>query len=141
MARRDDNSALLATVPLFAACSKKELQAIAKRSEDRTVAAGTELVREGAAGDAFYVIVSGQADVVRSGNVVATIGPGAFFGDLALLDMAPRNATVTAITDMELIVLGQREFSTMLDEAGGFARKLLVGLAHRLREMDAQTRS
>ena len=87
------------------------------------------------------MIVSGQADVVRSGNVVATIGPGAFFGDLALLDMAPRNATVTAITDMELIVLGQREFSAMLDEAGGFARKLLVGLAHRLREMDAQTRS
>jgi CRP-like cAMP-binding protein len=140
MARRDDQTALLAQVPLFSACSKKELQAIAKRAQERTVPAGTAVVREGEAGDAFYVIVSGQADVDRSGTVVATIGPGAFFGDLALLDRAPRNATVTAKTDMELIVLGQREFTEMLDEAGGFARKLLIALAHRLREMDAQTR-
>jgi len=141
MPRRDDSTELLAQVPLFSACSKKELQSLAKRAEDRTVEKGTVLVREGAAGDSFYVIVSGQAAVDRSGTVVATIGPGAFFGDLALLDKAPRNATVTAVTDMELIVIGQREFSLLLDEAGGFARKLLVGLAHRLREMDAQTRS
>ena len=113
---------------------------MAKRAEERTVAAGTVLVREGAAGDAFYVIVSGQAEVDRSGNVVATIGPGTFFGDLALLDKAPRNATVTAKTDMELIGLGQREFSQMIDDSSAFARNLLVGLAHRLREMDAQTR-
>ena len=141
MARRDDNSALLAQVPLFSACSKKELQQLARKAEDRTVGAGTVLVREGEMGDAFYVIVSGQAEVDRSGDIVATIGPGSFFGDLALLDKAPRNATVTAKTDMELIVLGQREFSAMLEESTAFARKLLMGLAHRLREMDAQTRS
>jgi CRP-like cAMP-binding protein len=140
MARHDDHTELLAQVPLFSACTKKELQAIAKRSEEQRVDAGTSVVREGEAGDAFYVIVSGQAEVARSGQVVATIGAGSFFGDLALLDRAPRNATVTAITDMDLIVLGQREFSTMLDEAGGFARKLLIALAHRLREMDATTR-
>ncbi|GMU78919.1 MAG: hypothetical protein AMXMBFR46_17120 [Acidimicrobiia bacterium] len=140
MARRDDQTALLAQVPLFSACSKKELQALARRADDRKVEAGTVLVREGAAGDAFFVIVSGQAEVDRSGTVVATIGPGTFFGDLALLDMAPRNATVTAKTDMELVVLGQREFSAMIDESSAFARKLLMGLAHRLRQMDAQTR-
>lgn len=140
MARRDDQTALLAQVPLFSACSKKELQALAKRAQERTVPAGTAVVREGEAGDAFYVIVSGQADVDRSGTIVATIGPPTFFGDLALLDMAPRNATVTAKTDLELIVLGQREFSQMIDESSAFARKLLMGLAHRLREMDAQTR-
>ena len=140
MARRDASTELLVQVPLFSACSKKELQQLARKAEDRTVGAGTVLVREGEMGDAFYVIVSGQAEVDRSGDIVATIGPGSFFGDLALLDKAPRNATVTAKTDMELIVLNQREFTTMLDEAGGFARKLLVGLAHRLREMDAQTR-
>lgn len=140
MARRDASIELLSQVPLFSACSKKELQQLARRAEDRHVPAGTVIVREGAAGDAFYVIVSGQAEVDRHGTVVATIGPGNFFGDLALLDRAPRNATVTAKTDMDLIVLGQREFSAMLDEAGGFARKLLVGLAHRLREMDALQR-
>ena len=140
MARRDDSISLLAQVPLFSACSKKELQTLAKRAEERHVPAAAVLVREGAMGDAFYVIVSGEAEVERSGKIVARIGPGAFFGDLALLDKAPRNATVTARTDMDLIVLGQREFSALLDESGGFARKLLVGLAHRLREMDAQTR-
>ncbi len=140
MARNDDSTALLATVPLFTACSKKELQQLARRAEERRVDAGTVLVREGAAGDAFYVIVSGQADVDRHGTVVATIGAGTFFGDLALLDMAPRNATVTAKTDMELVVLGQREFSAMIDESPAFARKLLMGLAHRLRQMDAQTK-
>lgn len=140
MARRDTSTDLLAQVPLFSACSKKELQQLARRAEERRVDAGTVLVREGAAGDAFYVIVSGQADVDRHGTVVATIGAGTFFGDLALLDMAPRNATVTAKTDMDLVVLGQPEFSTMIDESSAFARKLLKGLAHRLREMDAQTR-
>lgn len=140
MARRDTSTDLLAQVPLFSACSKKELQQLARRAEERRVDAGTVLVREGAAGDAFYVIVSGQADVDRHGTVVATIGAGTFFGDLALLDMAPRNATVTAKTDMELVVLGQPEFSTMIDESSAFARKLLMGLAHRLRAMDAQTK-
>ena len=140
MARRDTSTDLLAQVPLFSACSKKELQQLARRAEERRVDAGTVLVREGAAGDAFYVIVSGQADVDRHGTVVATIGAGTFFGDLALLDMAPRNATVTAKTDMDLVVLGQPEFSAMIDESSAFARKLLKGLAHRLREMDAQTR-
>lgn len=137
MARRDDPTDLLAGVPLFSACSKKDLQALAKRAEERVARAGDVLVRQGAAGDSFYVIVSGEADVDRHGTVIATIGPGAFFGDLALLDRAPRNATVTAKTDMDLIVLGQREFSAMLDESSAFARTLLVGLAHRLREMDA----
>ena len=140
MARRDTSTDLLAQVPLFSACSKKELQQLARRAEERRVDAGTVLVREGAAGDAFYVIVSGQADVDRHGTVVATIGAGTFFGDLALLDMAPRNATVTATTDMDLVVLGQPEFSAMIDESSAFARKLLKGLAHRLREMDAQTK-
>ncbi len=140
MARRDVSTELLARVPLFSACSKKELAQLARKAEERLVEARSVVVREGAAGDAFYVIVSGEAEVDRHGTVVATIGPGAFFGDLALLDKAPRNATVTATTELELIVLGQREFSAMLDESSAFARKLLVGLAHRLREMDAQDR-
>ena len=95
-------------------------------------------MREGAAGDAFFVIVSGEADVERHGSVVASIGPGDFFGDLALLDRAPRNATVTATSELDLIVLGQRDFSAMLDESPAFARTLLTGLAHRLRALDAK---
>ncbi len=138
MARR---SALeeLARVPLFSACSKKELQIIARRAEQVDVPAGKVLVREGAAGAEFFVILDGTAEVSRHGQPVATLGPGAFFGDLALLDRAPRNATITAKTPMQLMVLGQREFAAMIDDVPGFAHKLLTGLAHRLREYDAKS--
>jgi CRP-like cAMP-binding protein len=139
MARRDAFTEHLASVPLFSACSKKELQLVARRAEDVTVEPGKVLVREGAAGAEFFVIVEGTAEVSRHGNKVATLGPGAAFGELALLDKAPRNATVTAVTPMELVVLGQREFAGIIDEVPGFAHKLLAGLAHRLRQYDAQS--
>ena len=129
----------LAEVPLFSACSGKDLQNIARRVEHVDVPAGKDLVREGSAGAEFFVILDGTAEVSRRGKRVATLGPGAFFGDLALLDRAPRNATVTALTPMKLAVLGQREFASMIDEIPGFAHKLLTGLAHRLREYDAKS--
>src|ERR1700730_17464640 len=88
----------LAQVPLFSACSKKDLQHIARRAEHVDVPAGKVLVREGAAGAEFFIILHGTAEVSMRGRKVATLGPGAFFGDLALLDKAPRNATVTALT-------------------------------------------
>ena len=138
MARSDAFVQHLAEVPLFSACSKKELQAVAKRAEDVRVDAGKVLVSEGSAGAEFFVILDGQAKVTRHGQEVATLGPAQFFGDLALLDRAPRNATVTATTPMELVVLGQREFSALIDEVPGFAHKLLAGLARRLRAFDAQ---
>jgi CRP-like cAMP-binding protein len=129
----------LAEVPLFSACSRKDLQHIARRIEHVEAPAGKELVREGAAGAEFFVILDGTAEVSQRGRKVATLGRGAFFGDLALLDRAPRNATVTAVTPMQLAVLGQREFASMIDEIPGFAHKLLAGLAHRLREYDLKT--
>jgi CRP-like cAMP-binding protein len=70
---------------------------------------------------------------------VATLGPGQAFGELALLDKHPRNATVIAETDMDLVVLGQREFAGIIDEVPGFARKLLAGMAARLREADRRS--
>jgi len=139
MAKRDEFTDHLATVPLFSACSRKDLQAVAKRAEDVKVDAGKVLVSEGAAGAEFFVILEGTAKVSRHGQEVATLGAGDFFGDLALLDRAPRNATITATSPMELVVLGQREFSSLIDEVPGFAHKLLAGLARRLRAYDAQT--
>jgi CRP/FNR family cyclic AMP-dependent transcriptional regulator len=129
----------LADVPLFSACSRKDLQLVAKRAEDVKVDAGKRLVTEGDAGTEFFVIIEGNATVSSRGRKVAELGPGNFFGELALLERAPRNATITADTPMELVVLGQREFAGLLDDVPEFAHKLLAGLARRLREADSQS--
>jgi CRP-like cAMP-binding protein len=139
MARRDAFIDHLQEVPLFAACSRKDLQLVARRAEDVRVAAGKTIISEGETGHEFFVILDGTARITRHGRKIATIGPGAAFGELALLEKAPRNSTVVAETDMELVVLGQREFAGLIDEVPGFARKLLAGMAHRLRESDARS--
>jgi CRP/FNR family cyclic AMP-dependent transcriptional regulator len=128
----------LQNIAMFSACSKRDLQLVARRAEDVHVAAGKVLVNEGETGHEFFVIIEGSARVTRHGKRVATLGPGTAFGELALLDKAPRNATVIAETPMELVVLGQREFAGIIDEVPGFARKLLAGMANRLREADAK---
>jgi len=139
MARRDAFIDHLQQVPLFAACSRKDLQLVAKRAEDVRVAAGRTIISEGETGHEFFVILDGTARITRRGRKIATIGPGDAFGELALLEKAPRNSTIVADTDMELVVLGQREFAGLIDEVPGFARKLLAGMAHRLREADARS--
>jgi CRP-like cAMP-binding protein len=137
MARSDAFVDTLATVPLFSACSKKELQMVAKAADHLTVAPGQVVVTEGAAGTEFFVILDGRARVERHGKEVASLAAGSFFGDLALLDRAPRNASVVADSELELAKIGQRAFDQLLDHPG-FSKKLLAGLARRLREQDAR---
>src|SRR6266516_575061 len=137
--RRDAFLDHLSEVPLFSALSKRDLALIAKSAEDVKVDAGKVLVTEGSAGAEFFVIMDGKARVTRRGRKVAELGPGQFFGELALLDRAPRNATVVAETPMEVLVLGQREFAALIDEVPGLAHKVLAGIARRLREADAKS--
>jgi len=139
MARSDSFLDALASVPLFAACSRKELQQVAKQGEHRTVPPGTVLVSEGSMGAEFFVILTGQARIERHTRTVATLGPGSYFGELSLLDRAPRNATVVAENEMERVVLGQRAFDELLDSVPKFDKKLLAGLARRLRQEDLKT--
>ena len=131
----------LAGVSLFTTLNKKELGLVSRASEEAVVPAGTVLVEEGAAGHEFYLILEGRAIVRRSGRRVAMLGPGQYFGELSLLDRAPRNATVVAETDMTVLVLGQREFTAVLDEVPGVAHKLLRAMAHRLRAADERATS
>lgn len=129
----------LAAVPLFSACSKKELQAVAKASDEVTVAAGKDLCEQGQIGREAFVIVDGTAEVRRNGRKVATLGAGDSVGELALLDHGPRTATVTAATDMTVLVLGAREFAALIDEVPPIAHKLLKSLAARIRDLDTKT--
>ena len=139
MARRDEKLKYLSSVPLFSGCSKKDLELISKHSEHLQLPAGKVLTNEGKIEYEFFMIVDGKAKVERGGKQVNTLGPGDFFGELALLDRAPRNATVTADTDIDVILLGQREFSALLDMVPTLAHKMLTGLARRIHEVDAKS--
>jgi CRP/FNR family cyclic AMP-dependent transcriptional regulator len=128
----------LASVPLFSACSKKELQAVAKASDELALPAGKVLCEQGTIGREAFVILDGTADVRIGKKPVATLGPGTCVGELALLDHGPRTATVVAKTDMQVLVIGAREFAGIVDEVPAIAHKLLRALATRVRELDTQ---
>jgi CRP-like cAMP-binding protein len=128
----------LAQVPLFVACSKKELQKIGKAVDEISVDEGRELITQGKRGREAFVIVRGEAAVKRNGRKIATLGPGEHFGELALLDGGDRTASVTANTPMTLLVLGQREFTGLIDEVPGLALKIMASLAGTIRELDTK---
>jgi CRP-like cAMP-binding protein len=139
MVGRDAYLDHLAQVPLFAACSKKELQTIARASDELALPAGRVLVEQDTSGHECFVLVDGTVSVTINGNKVATLGPGAYFGELSLLDKGPRTATVTAETPVTVLVLGPREFATVLDDVPSLTHKMLAALAGRLRELDTKT--
>ena len=124
---------LLAGVDLFGGCSKSELSRVAALVDEIDVPAGKELTREGESGWEFFVIAEGNARATRNGRRIASFGPGSFFGEMALLDQGPRSATVSAETDMQLLVLTSRGFFTLVDDTPSVARKVLAGMAERLR--------
>jgi CRP/FNR family transcriptional regulator, cyclic AMP receptor protein len=126
-------------VQMFSACTDKELAQIARACDELAVEADAVLVEEGAAGEDFFLVGTGEAEVSRGGRHVATLGPGQYFGELSLLDDAPRNASVTARTPMTLIRLRRREFSAVLDSWPGVAHKLLQQMARRLHEADQKS--
>ena len=94
------------------------------------------LCEQGTIGREFFLIVKGQASVRRNNRKVATLGPGQYFGEMALLDRRPRSATVISDTEMTLLVLGQRQFNGVLDAVPALSRKMLAAMATRLREAD-----
>ena len=130
---------LLRGVSLFSACSKRELSRIASLADQIEVPKGRVLTREGESGSEFFVIVEGQARViVGQRGRVSPLGPGASFGEMSLLDRGPRTATVEAETDMQLLVLDARSFSSLLAEVPSVARKVLAAMAARLRVADKE---
>jgi CRP/FNR family cyclic AMP-dependent transcriptional regulator len=128
----------LAKIWLFSSCTNRELNTIRKSLEAVRAKPTRVLVEQGAVGQEFYLIVAGQASVKRNNRRTATIGPGEYFGELALLDRQPRSATVTAETEMELLILGQRQFNAILESVPSLSRRLLATMATRLRESDAK---
>ena len=126
----------LSKIWLFSTCSPKDLRTIRKALEEVTVPPGRVLCEQGTIGREFFLIVSGHATVKRNNRKEAILGVGDYFGELALLDRRPRSATVVSDTDMQLLILGQRQFNGILDAVPALSRKMLAAMATRVREAD-----
>ena len=137
MAGKHDRQKLLAQVALFSACTDKELDRLARHAEIVDFRAGDVLMTEGETGHEFYVLIDGEVGVTSGGETVAKLGAGAYVGEQALLDPGPRTATVTALRDTQTVLLSSREFYAAIDDVPGLSRKLLAGMARRLRQTTA----
>ena len=133
MSGKHDRQKLLAQVALFSACTDKELDRLARHAEIVDFRAGEVLMTEGETGHEFYVIIDGEVGVTSGGQTLAKLGPSGYVGEQALLDPGPRTATVTALGDTQAVLLSSREFYAAIDDIPGLARKLLAGMAQRLR--------
>lgn len=133
MARYDEKLELLSKVNLFSLCTKKELQLIGQLTDQLDVTPGDALTKEGEPGREFYVIAEGKAKVTLNGKELATLGPGDFFGEMAIVDQGPRSATVTAETPLRVYMVDHQPFWTMVAEAPSVAQSVMRALAQRLR--------
>jgi CRP/FNR family transcriptional regulator, cyclic AMP receptor protein len=127
---------LLGQMPLFAACTKRQLEQVAALAVPIERKKGTVMTRQGAAGGLAFIIVTGTAEVVRNGKRVALLGPGGVVGELSLIDGKPRSATVTATSDLEALALDRADLFKLVTKAPSVMRKLLESMAQRLRDTD-----
>jgi CRP/FNR family cyclic AMP-dependent transcriptional regulator len=129
---RNQKVELIKRVPLFASCSKHELEEIAHIADEIDLSEGKEMTREGSRGREFFVLLEGDADVTKNGQSINKLGAGDFFGEIALVSDTPRTATVTATSPVRALVITDRSFRRLLDESPEIQRKVLVALAERL---------
>jgi CRP/FNR family cyclic AMP-dependent transcriptional regulator len=123
---------LIRRAPLFARCSRRQLEEIAKIADEIDLAAGKEMTRQGEAGREFFVILEGTADVEKDGETINTLGSGDFFGEIALLSEEPRTATVRATSPVRALVITSRSFRRLLDESPEIKENVTEAMADRV---------
>src|SRR5690349_11979611 len=132
----DEKLELLKRSPFLSGLSRKDLEEVGRLADEVDVKAGHVLMREGSIGREFFVILSGAVRIDRGGEKIRTMGPGDFLGDIALITERPRTATATAETDSRLLVLGHREFHSLLDQFPSIRMSVLESVANRLRSLE-----
>jgi CRP-like cAMP-binding protein len=123
---------LIRNVPLFGQLSRAEVNEVAKIADEIDVKAGRALTREGDRGNEFFVLLDGAAEVHRGGRKVRMLGPGDFFGEIALVSRSPRTATVTTTVPCDLLVITGTSFRALLDHSPRIQLRVLEALADRL---------
>jgi CRP-like cAMP-binding protein len=132
MLRKNAKIELLKSVPLFSECSRKHLNEIAGIADEIDLSDGKELTKEGRPGREFFVLIEGTADVKKGSRRVNRIGPGDFFGEIALVRQTPRTATVVATSPIRALVITDRSFRTLLEHQPEIQGKVMSALAARL---------
>jgi CRP-like cAMP-binding protein len=130
------NEEFLSRVPIFENCTSAEIASIAAVAQEHTYAPGQIVVTQGTPGQAFYLITNGRVAIERDGSVLGAFGPGDFFGEMSLLDSAPRSATIRAIEETRCLMLSSWDFKALLENTPSIAIRLLEVLSRRLRVAD-----
>ena len=128
---KDVKTELISRVPLFEHCSKGELQEIAAIADEIDIAEGKELTTEGSPGREFFVIIEGTASVAQDGDQINDLGPGDFFGEVALVKDTPRTATVTATSPVRALVVTRQNFKRLIERQPDIERTVLKALVDR----------
>lgn len=130
---------VLALVPLFRGLSRKHLRWLAGYCEVADFMAGHAIVRQGDPGDAFYVVLDGQAVLTQGKRFIGRLLPGDHFGEIAVIDGGPRTATVTSETPMTLLILSRANFQAAMKDDPELAYQMMVALAQMFRRVTART--
>jgi CRP/FNR family transcriptional regulator, cyclic AMP receptor protein len=129
---KDAKVELLKKVPLFSKLSKKGLQDVAHIADQLDLPAGKEMATEGDRGREFFVLLKGEADVLKDGRHINTMREGDFFGEIALVTKMPRTATVTATSDVDVLVITERDFDMLMKTTPEIGRAVAEALAERV---------
>jgi len=132
----DQKLQLLKKVPLFSELDARAIEVVGRQTEEIDVPVGKVLMRQGDDGDAFYVIVDGNLRLDRDGKHLRNLGPGAFLGEIALLDHGARTCTVTAEAPTRLILIGHREFEQLLDGYDDIRGQIWAAVGRRIRTLE-----
>jgi CRP/FNR family cyclic AMP-dependent transcriptional regulator len=138
---RDEKLDLLSRVPLFARMGKHELERLGQLTDEVDVGLDRVLAEQGEIGHEFFIVLDGRLMVLDGKTPIATLGPGDFFGEIALLDGRPRTATVRAEGITRLLVVAHREFHALMDEFPSVRTAVLEAVAERLRRAEADPAS
>src|SRR3954452_4781955 len=129
---KDGKVQLIKKVPLFSKLSKKGLEEVAQIADELDLPKGKVMAEEGDRGREFFVLLQGEADVTRRGTSINTMREGEIFGEIALVTKMPRTATVTATTDVRVLVITERDFGSLLKHSEDVGRSVAEALAERI---------
>lgn len=139
--KQDPKVEVLRSVPLFSGCSDRELQEISKMTKEVDFPEGKQICKQGQTGLGLHVITDGETKVVVNGRTRRRLGPGAFFGEMAVLDNGPRSADVIAESPVSTLSLSAWDFKEVVGDHPTIAVKVLEEMSRRLREADASLSS